>query len=219
MRETAKKTDRRMLRTQRALREALTQLLRRKDYDDITIQEILDEADVGRSTFYSHCSGKDELLRLSLRMLRADLVEIQRAARRITPTRTEQPFAFCLHLLLHISDHRDLYPSLAHGRGRDLVFSEIRRLVSELARADMLSFPQSGNIPEEVRLQFIVGTFMALITWWIERKAKLAPAALNEIFQQLVRHGIGGSAIIGHPLARPAEMNLAGRLEAFATRR
>jgi AcrR family transcriptional regulator len=76
----SKKTNRRAARTQAALRGALIRLLRRKDYEDITVQEILDEADVRRSTFYAHCSGKDQLLRLSLRLLPSELAAAQQAA-------------------------------------------------------------------------------------------------------------------------------------------
>ena len=56
------KADRRIRRTQKSLHDALIALVLRKNYDLITIQEILDRADVGRATFYSHFKGKDELL-------------------------------------------------------------------------------------------------------------------------------------------------------------
>jgi len=54
--------DRRIQKTQRALREALTSLIGEKPYDDIAVKEILDRANVGRSTFYMHFRDKDELL-------------------------------------------------------------------------------------------------------------------------------------------------------------
>ena len=54
--------DRRIRRTQKSLHEALISLVLEKNYDSITVQEILDRADVGRSTFYAHFDGKDELL-------------------------------------------------------------------------------------------------------------------------------------------------------------
>ncbi len=55
-------TDRRIRRTCKSLHEALISLLLEKNYDEITVQEILDRTDVGRSTFYAHFEGKDELL-------------------------------------------------------------------------------------------------------------------------------------------------------------
>ena len=59
---TKQVTDRRVQRTRRLLHKALMSLILEKKYESITVQEILDRADVGRSTFYMHFQDKDELL-------------------------------------------------------------------------------------------------------------------------------------------------------------
>jgi AcrR family transcriptional regulator len=190
MSETTRKMDRRTLRTQAALREGLVRLLTRKDYDEITIQEILDEANVGRSTFYSHCSGKDQLLRLSLRMLRAEIAATDHGTARGSRSTDWRPFAFGLPLLMHMAEHRHLYPSLAHGRGHDVFMNEIRQMVFELAKADAASFPKRARVPHDIAVRFVVGSFMTLLAWWLERKARLSPQALNEMFQLLACYGL-----------------------------
>ena len=58
----AKTPDRRVQRTRRLLHKALMSQVLEKKYESITVQEILDVADVGRSTFYTHFQDKDELL-------------------------------------------------------------------------------------------------------------------------------------------------------------
>src|SRR5260370_3151354 len=65
--------DRRSARTRRALHEALISLILRKGYDAITVQEIIDQADIGRATFYAHYRGKEDLLRAGFDALRARL--------------------------------------------------------------------------------------------------------------------------------------------------
>jgi AcrR family transcriptional regulator len=65
--------DRRVRRTQKLLHGALISLALEKNYDSITIQEILDRADIGRSTFYAHFKGKDELLISGIHELRDTL--------------------------------------------------------------------------------------------------------------------------------------------------
>ncbi len=63
-----KKVDRRIQRTRALLRDALMRLIIRKGYDEITIQDITDEANVARTTFYLHFADKDELLLGTMRL-------------------------------------------------------------------------------------------------------------------------------------------------------
>jgi len=59
---TAETTDPRILRSRQMLMEALLRLLNRKEFDDISIQEIADEATLNRATFYLHYPDKNALL-------------------------------------------------------------------------------------------------------------------------------------------------------------
>jgi len=53
--------DRRAQRTRRQLSGALNELIKEKRFDDITVQNVIDRADVGRATFYSHFRDKEDL--------------------------------------------------------------------------------------------------------------------------------------------------------------
>ena len=79
--------DRRAARTRRSLHQALISLILRKGYDAITVQEIIDEADVGRATFYAHYRGKEDLLRGGFEALRAEL----KAARGTASSKQDGP--------------------------------------------------------------------------------------------------------------------------------
>lgn len=184
------RTDRRTLRSQAALRSALIDLLERRDYDAITVQDIVDRANVGRSTFYAHCSGKDDLLRLSVRLLRAELVAARDAAPGGPGDAGGRIFAFSLPVLEHVFSHRRLYPAVAHGRAREVFMSELRSTVSELVRAELAGAPRRGDLPAEVTVEYFVGAFMAMLGWWIEHKARHPAAAVDSWFQDLARRGL-----------------------------
>ena len=181
--------DRRVARTRAAMRNALIHLLRRKPYGEITVQEILDEADIGRSTFYAHCSGKDQLIRLSFGLLRSELEKAGEG----TATDTPRLLPFSLPVLQHLAYHRDLYGAFADERGSELLFGELRLLVLDLVRGDLKRFP-ANDIPSAVSLQFIAGAFTALAGWWLNGKVVLPPAELDALFQKLVRNGFESSA-------------------------
>ena len=72
--------DRRVQRTRDVLHQALISLMIEKGYEVITVQDIIDRANVGRSTFYAHYVGKQDLLLSGLKNLSKHLAAHQRAA-------------------------------------------------------------------------------------------------------------------------------------------
>jgi AcrR family transcriptional regulator len=102
-----RKTDRRIRRTRKVFHDALISLVLEKDYESITVQEILDRADIGRSTFYLHFDGKDELL-ISMKDLRETLnAAMQR--RRASLTGGGQIIGFGEAMFQHANEYRNVY--------------------------------------------------------------------------------------------------------------
>ncbi len=186
----ARAEDRRTARTRSALRNAFIALLRRKHYDAITVQDIIDEADVGRSTFYSHCAGKEALVRHCVDMLEAELAHGQSQARQGAAARRDRLLTFSLPILEHVKGHGDLYPALGRGRGRDIFMSGLRQTAEKLVRSDLSALPADHAWPRDVTIQYVVGAFMSVLTWWLERNMKLAPADIDALFQSLAVNGI-----------------------------
>jgi AcrR family transcriptional regulator len=182
--------DRRAARTRKALHAALMSLILRKGYDAITIQDIIDEADVGRSTFSAHYTGKEDLLRRGFATLRAELSDAQRTARSRAEGWPTEPFGFSLAMFEHASGYTDVYRALVGGRGGVVALSEIRRALAEIVTRD-LGVEDGATVPQEIRVEFIVGTFLTVLTWWLERRPELSPAEVDAIFRQLAISGIG----------------------------
>ena len=189
-----KKTiDRRSARTRKALHEALIALILRQGYDATTIQDIIDEADVGRSTFYAHYTGKEDLLRGGFERLREDLaLAREKAADRagISPGET---LKFSLAMFEHACGYRHVYRALAGGRGGAVAVGEIRRILSELIQKEFSTDLDDGAVSRELAVQFIVGAFLTVLTWALERNPSLSPKDLDAMFRRLALSGIGPS--------------------------
>jgi AcrR family transcriptional regulator len=182
--------DRRAARTRKALHGALMSLILRKGYEATTIQDIIDEADVGRSTFYGHYTGKEDLLRKGFQILRRELAEAQRAARSMTDGPRDEPLGFSLAMFEHVVVYTDVYLALVGGRGGVVAISELRKVLSEFVGKE-LSAARDDAVSRELVVQFVVGALMTVLTWWLERRPGLTPSQADAMFRRLVLNGIG----------------------------
>lgn len=183
--------DRRAARTRKALHHALMALILRKGYEATTIQDIIDEADVGRSTFYGHYTNKEDLLRSGFQMLRSELVDAQRAAR--TDGSGYEPLGFSLAMFEHASRYTDVYRALVGGRGGIVAVNELRKVLAEFVRKDLSAVRDDSAVSRELAAQFVVGAFMSVLTWWLEHRSTLKPTHVDAMFRRLVVGGIGPS--------------------------
>jgi AcrR family transcriptional regulator len=184
--------DRRISRTRAMLQHALTSLILKKGYEAITIQDICDEANVGRSTFYAHYTSKDDLKRSGFEHLRKQLVDRQREAQAASGGIENRSLGFSLTMFEHARDHIDLYRALVGGRGGTVSLGQIRQILSDLVRNEFAATTDknSADVPRELVVQYVVGAFMAVMTWWLDGGAKLPPKRIDAIFRRLATEGI-----------------------------
>jgi len=179
---SAGRRDRRVARTRRLLSEALRQLIRECDYDAITVQDILDRADVGRSTFYAHFRNKDHLLLGGFSQ---------------GPAAHPWP-AGEMDLLEHMAENYDLYRSLAGTEGLPAAMGRLRRTLSEAWRARLAEAagPRGeGGVAPEVAEHFLTGALMAVVEWWLEAGMPYPPERMNTMLDRLVAGTLAGAAV------------------------
>ena len=173
--------DRRVRKTKTLLHQALGALIREKPYDDIVVQEILDRANVGRSTFYMHFRDKDELLVSGIH----DMLAVARdAAAPASATRPERLIAFSLPIFEHIQQHMDMSVARMAHSGRAVVHERLEQVIADRI-ADDVDRTRQG-IPAEVVRRYIASTFVLVLNWWVESRNPVAPREVNEIFRGLV---------------------------------
>lgn len=185
------RVDRRVARTRMALKHALFTLIIRKGYEAITVEDICAEANVGRSTFYLHFASKDALKLSGLEHLREQLAARQQEA--LASVAKGDGFSFGLALFEHAREHADLYQALIGGRGVGIALGGIRQILSDLVRTELEALADGGSgevIACEVAVQYTVGAYVAVLTWWLERGAEPSPEQMNEMVRGLTARGI-----------------------------
>jgi AcrR family transcriptional regulator len=174
--------DRRVARTRHVLHEALMRLIIRKDYGSITVQDLLNEANIGRSTFYAHYAGKDELLRKGFERLRDELRTAQRRSRDVL---SGVPLAFSSTMFAHAEQYKANYRAMLGTQGGAIVLAEVRKVLLELVEPDVRALPSEG-LPKELIGRFLVDSFHTVLSWWLERRPDLPAERAHEMFQMLV---------------------------------
>jgi AcrR family transcriptional regulator len=185
--------DRRSVRTHILLRQALFSLMAELDYDAITVQDILDRANIGRSTFYAHFSSKDELLNVCLEMFNTWLFEAQRSTKSRADS-TDLQFGFTLPLFEHLAGQRELFKRItSHRSGAEIVRRALEKNITAAVRRDLgtgkqLRPAQPDSLESSVAMA--AGALYSLAVWWLSCRTKLTASDLDQTYRQFIQHGV-----------------------------
>ncbi|WP_172724016.1 TetR/AcrR family transcriptional regulator [Neorhizobium sp. T25_27] len=173
--------DRRINRTRTTLQHALKSLIHSRGYENVTVNDICTEANVARSTFYLHFTGKDDLKRSVFEHL---LNEIERQR----PIGSNIPFDFVEPIFQHARNHYGSYKALRRGRGRTIALARIDQIFGDLLRKQIHTSDVSAEesfIPQPMIVAFFTGSFMALLIWWLDSGARIAPEQMASMYRRL----------------------------------
>lgn len=192
MRRARPPIDRRVRRTREHLSAALLELMIERGYDAVTVQDLLDRADVGRTTFYAHYRDKDDLLVEGLRGLRTFLRAHQQAAHARTGGLRERALGFSLAMFEHAGEQRPLFRAIVGRRAGAIVMPHIRRMFSDLVREDLAALaPRGHDVPIDALVEYAVGALMAILTWWADLRSGAPTAAeADALFRRLTIPGL-----------------------------
>jgi AcrR family transcriptional regulator len=176
--------DRRSQRTQQALMDALIALLAVKHYDEISINDIIDRANVGWSTFYAHYQAKDDLLKSGFERVLDMLIH------HISFGEADQGLRLDTTLFFrHAQGHYDIYRTLVWGSGFEVLTKDGHAALSakfQESFTQLLTGKPEPSIPLAVLSYSMAGTLLILLKWWLDNKMPYSPEYMDEIFQQLV---------------------------------
>jgi AcrR family transcriptional regulator len=181
------KADRRSTRTRRMLSAALIELMLEQRYDEITVQDIIDRANIGRSTFYAHYLDKEDLLVSGFTQV-FDALSQEQAAGAGVP----QVLPSLAGFFRHVQEHHQLYKSLVRGGGIERLFKQSRQHMRRNIEQQLAELIPAGQTPAALPLvaDYLSGTIMNMLTWWLDNEMPYTPEQMDALFQQLVRPGV-----------------------------
>lgn len=162
--------------------DAFGALLLEKRYDSIVVREILDRANVGRSTFYAHFHDKDALLVSAIRDLLAAVSKAPPRARH-----SENVVRFSRPIFQHIAQHLRSGKGRMGLRTRATVHERLRQVLAERLAEDIAAVGRRPeSVPSELLVQHVTSTFVTVLNWWVEAGGKLSPSEVDDVFLALV---------------------------------
>jgi AcrR family transcriptional regulator len=183
-----RKPDERARRTRDRLGSAFVALIHEKPIEDVTVQNVLDRASVGRSTFYLHFRDKNDLLLSQLEefleTMSTDLSVRKEVSDRVVPV---------AELFAHIENQREIYRILADA-GRLNDFFDLAQ--GYFARGIEHRLRESRRLPKipqgelAARAVASAGSLLSLLRWWLDRGAKEPPSEMDELFHRMVWNGL-----------------------------
>ncbi len=182
--------DRRQRKTRAAIFNAFTALLNRKSYYKITVQEIIDAADVGRSTFYDHFETKDALLEMLCRELFDHIARalLDKSHSHCQFTLDGQSTSAFCHILYHLQDD-ERYILRLLARERNETFIEcFKQNMNGLLRDEKFFNPKwrTLGVPEDFLIDHITSSFVNMIQWWFRNKMRPEPPTMDEYFRSMM---------------------------------
>lgn len=177
---TTARVDRRVLRTHRRLAEALIALTVERGYDDVTIRDITERAEVGYATYFRHYPDKDALLLDVLDVFLEELLELlQLHANDERPERSsELVFDFA-------REHSQLCRVLLSSRTSPALIERMRQVGAQSALQQNAPLDDSF-VPAEVAAHHMVSASIALIQWWLDRDMPYSPEHMARIHFELI---------------------------------
>ena len=216
--------DRRVQKTRKLLQYALIELVAEKGYESVSIQEILDRANVGRSTFYAHFQDKDQLLHSILDRLdelfeqhEKQLVDAAKNFENVDITDLARSLYPTLSLFQFVGQNHRFFKAMLGNRGYgifakpvyDYVFAHVHGLFTKPLHDNafahmhesfkiLRSHQKYGSLESEIAAHYFVSALMGVLVWWVEKDMPCTAEEIDRLFRQLAIPSFGQVMAANH---------------------
>ncbi len=182
--------DRRQQKTRAAVFAAFSTLLERKSYSKITVQEIIDTANIGRSTFYAHFETKDDLLKALCEELFGHIINSAMDGTHTHGLYSDgnAPQSIFCHLLLHLQENDHNILGLLSGESSEIFLRYFNDSLKKLVQMQFVNQNRKNNtdIPQDFLVNHISGSFVEMVFWWLKDGKKYKPEELDCYFRAVI---------------------------------
>ncbi len=168
--------DRRQQKTRTAIFDALAQLLTEKQFHQITVQEIIDKANVGRSTFYAHFETKDHLLKELCTDLFSHVFSAHLASEKTHDFSASSGSAAELvtHLLYHLRDDKRNIMGILSCESGELFLRYFREYLYRFFEKTLLPELETKKetlrqMPQGLLIHHLSCSFIGMVQWWLRQ--------------------------------------------------
>lgn len=182
--------DRRQRKTREAIFSAFTELLSEKNFNRITVSDIIERADIGRATFYAHFETKDYLLKELCKELFCHIFdssgESDHNHRHIF--NCNAPDSVFKHLFEHLYKNDNQILELLSSENNELFLRYFKTNLLRLVESQLETFSnkKASIIPQDFYINHIAATFVETVRWWIENKMQQSPQEITEYFLAVI---------------------------------
>lgn len=189
----AKHEDLRVIRTKKMVFTALINLVNTKGFDNLTVQEIADEAMINRATFYAHFKDKQDLFDQSFNTVLSYFDEFKHAEIFLDKNTVSLPALehTLANIFQNIDNNRELFFLIVDSSMRNKLIENLENLIRDTTTGflDHLKITQNGHvIPNEFVFSYMTSTFMGTLNWWLKSDEKFDPETLAHFIIQLIEN-------------------------------
>lgn len=181
--------DRRQQKTREAIFNSFNRLLSKKKYSNITVQEIIDEANVGRSTFYAHFETKDELLREMCNEIFTHVVSDHLSSEETHDfsDKDDDSDTVVTHILYHLKDNSRNIIGILTCESGDLFLRYFKQYLNGVFTDYFgAQIEKSKDLPVDLLLAHISSSFVEMVNWWIQNDMKQTPEQMERYFAAVI---------------------------------
>jgi len=183
-----KPPDRRIQRTRQLVQDALIELILEKGYTAVTVQDIIDRANIGRSTFYAHFQDTESLFLSTFDWLWADF---ERYFSQGVNTAPQPPWALTLRFFQHVQGQHRLYQALLGEKASVAAVAQVHKTLTLRIGEHLRDYaPTAQAAMISLVAHHCIHTIIGLLTWWLDNNLPFSAEEMNETCRALLQPGV-----------------------------